>query len=101
MFRLFKVRGESMIPTLMSGDIVLLRRCRARSGDVVVVDHHRYGAILKRIGPNGHLIGDGPESTPSDELGPYKPSTLIGVAVLVITPQGLRHLPASRSGTRA
>lgn len=101
MFRLYKVRGESMTPTLRSGDIVLLRKRPAYIGDVVVVHHVRFGVILKRIEPNGQLIGDGPASTPSDDLGDYEPSTLIGVAVLAITPRGIRRLSARRSGNRA
>lgn len=101
MFSLYKVRGESMKPTLQPGDIVLLRKRPAYIGDVVVVDHVKFGIILKRIDANGQLIGDGPASTPSDELGPYKPSTLIGTAILAITPRGIRRLSARRSGIRA
>jgi len=89
------------MPTLRPGDIVLLRKRPANTGDVVVVDHVWFGIILKRIDPNGQLIGDGPASTPSDELGPYKPRRLIGVAILAVTPRGIRRLSPRRHGTRA
>ncbi|MGB3457108.1 MAG: S24/S26 family peptidase [Litorimonas sp.] len=98
-FKLYRVRGNSMVPTLSHGDVLLLRRRGARRGDVVVVEHPRHGIIVKRIGPDGHLSGDGPDS--SDALGPFDPATLVGVAVLAVTPAGLRRLSRRRSGTRA
>ncbi|MEM7729306.1 MAG: S24/S26 family peptidase [Pseudomonadota bacterium] len=97
--KLYRVRGDSMVPTLTSGDLLLLRRRHARRGEIVVVAHPRHGVIVKRIGPDGSLIGDGPDS--SDGLGPYDPATLIGVAVIAITPAGVRRLSARRSGNRA
>ncbi len=91
-FQLYRVRGASMTPTLSSGDVLLLRRRKARTGDVVVVQHGRLGTIAKRLAEDGRLRGDGPESTSPAELGPYDPATLVGVAVLAITPSGLRRL---------
>ena len=98
-FKLYRVRGQSMIPTLLAGDIVLLKNRAAWCGDIVVVNHTRLGSIIKRIDESGHLVGDGPES--SDALGPYDPNTLIGVAILAITPAGLRRLSGRQSGNRA
>lgn len=100
MFRLFRVKGLSMAPTLSAGDIVVLRRRPAKSGDIVVVDHAEFGTIIKRIDANGDLSGDSPASTSATELGPYDPATRVGVAVLKITPSGLRRLSERRSGSR-
>lgn len=90
-----------MAPTLSAGDIVLLRNRRARDGEIVVVSHAAFGTIIKRISPEHHLSGDGAESTSDADLGPYDPATLIGVAVLLITPTKLRRLSGRRSGNRA
>lgn len=101
MFRLYRVTGPSMAPTLSTGDIVLLRKRRARDADIVVVNHAVFGTIIKRISPEGHLSGDGAGSTSDVDLGLYDPATLIGVAILLITPTKLRRLSGRRSGTRA
>lgn len=90
-----------MAPTLSQGDVLLLRRRAARQREVVVVNHPRLGTITKRIAENGRLSGDNPNSTASVELGDYDPATLIGVAILAITPSGLRRLSGRRSGNRA
>lgn len=101
MFRLFRVKGPSMAPTLSAGDIVVLRQRSAKTGEIVVVDHAEFGTIIKRIDGNGNLSGDGPASTSATELGPYDPATRVGVAVLNITPSGLRRLSTRRSANRA
>ncbi|MBT6276504.1 MAG: S24/S26 family peptidase [Chromatiales bacterium] len=50
---LFKVRGDSMAPTLLDGDYVIGRRPSGRRplriGDVVVLNHSYYGRMVKRI----------------------------------------------------
>lgn len=53
---LLKVEGQSMHPAITSGVFVLLwrwkiakHRQRLRVGDIVAVDHPRYGKIIKRI----------------------------------------------------
>ena len=97
---LYRVRGASMEPTLRSGDLLLLRQRGARHGDVVVVEHPRFGTIVKRVGADGLLQGDGEESTDASRLGKVIDAELRGVAVLVITPSGLRR-PGSRSCRRA
>lgn len=89
-----------MAPTLSAGDVLLLRHRRAKEDDVVVVTHANFGTIVKRIDLNGDLSGDNPASTSARDLGPYNPATLVGVAVLAITPSGLRRLSSRRSATR-
>lgn len=100
-YKLYKITGTSMRPTLSKGDVVVLRRRKARTGDIVLVDHAKFGPNAKRIGADGRLIGDDPNSTSSAELGDYDPATLIGVALIAITPSGIRRLSGRRSGTRA
>jgi signal peptidase I len=90
-----------MQPTLSPGDIVLLRRRCARTGDIVVVRHPRLGRIVKRVREGGLLTGDNPaDSTDAERLGRLVDSELIGVAVLAIMPSGLRRLSA-QSAPRA
>ena len=87
--RLFRVRGESMSPALRPGDIVWLSRRTPRVSDVVVVDHPRFGVIVKRLGADGQLAGDGAESTDEARLGRLADCALLGVARLAITPRGV------------
>ena len=97
MLKLVKVRGESMAPTLAPGDYILITKARAiRSGFVVLVDHPKYGVIVKRVKSVSYdaltLEGDGPESTDTDALGQLAMTNVMGRARLAITPKGLRRL---------
>lgn len=90
-----------MAPTLSAGDIIVLRTRRAKVGEIVVVDHAKFGTIIKRINARGNLSGDNPESTPESALGAYKNATPIGVAIVKITPSGLQRLSVRQSGSPA
>ncbi|MEP3655012.1 MAG: S26 family signal peptidase [Litorimonas sp.] len=97
MFKFVKVRGESMTPTLAPGDYLLVTKARAvRAGFVVLVDHPKYGVIVKRIasvsGDSINLEGDGPESTSTEALGHVALKNIKGRARLAITPKGLKRL---------
>lgn len=89
-----------MQPTLQSGDFLLLRKRAAAPLEIVVVRHPRFGTIVKRVDWDGLLSGDDPDSTDTDRLGAYDPATLVGVAVLAITPSGVRR-PSPPSGRRS
>lgn len=76
--RLFKVSGDSMSPSLMAGNFLLAiaqRRPRLNVGSVVVVEHPRYGRIIKRVSAiDDHgqlwLCGDNQQrSTSTSALG--------------------------------
>ena len=90
--RLFRVRGKSMSPALQPGDLVWLSRRAPRKGDVVVVNHPRFGTVVKRLGADGRLSGDGAGSTDADRLGRLTDCALIGVARLAVTPRGVFRL---------
>ena len=94
-----EVTGESMAPALRPGDrLLVVRRGRARVGDVVAVADPRLPAriMLKRVahqGPAGlTVLGDNPAaSTDSRQLGPLAPATVRGRAFY-------RYVPADRRG---
>ncbi|MCA1655045.1 MAG: S26 family signal peptidase [Pseudonocardiaceae bacterium] len=91
-YRRIRVRGPSMAPTLLDGDVVLARRGRApRTGDVVVVTWvTRPGQLsIKRAcrpeRAGWHVEGDNQHaSTDSRELGPAR---VRGVVVARLWPK--------------
>lgn len=97
MVKVVKVRGKSMAPTLAPGDYLIVTKARAiRSGFVILVNHPKFGVIVKRVtSVSNRLIeleGDGPESTTSDALGEVALANVIGRVRLAITPTGLKKL---------
>lgn len=78
LFRRMEVEGDSMRPTLLPGDrLLVLRRRRARPGDLVVVaDPRQHDRLMvKRVAVADHrgwtVIGDNPPaSTDSRAFGP-------------------------------
>ncbi len=90
-WRIYRVRGASMAPTLQDGDYVLVdasayRKGPPRPGDVVVARHPFYEDrhIVKRVRAvleRGDLFleGDAPyDSTDSHALGPVPVSQVVG-----------------------
>lgn len=98
-WRLLRVTGNSMLPTLSDGDFILVQ-CkprRIRCGDVIVADHPEFGAIIKRVKhrlPGAfQLEGDNPQaSTSTERIGPVLKSAITGRALLAICRKGLRRL---------
>ncbi len=95
MFRLYKVVGASMTPTLHQGDYVLCLTWpsfRFRKSQVVVVKHPRYQTIIKRIkrikrvrDNRDYLLGgDNPRSTSSQELGFVTQENIVGLVLFKI-----------------
>lgn len=96
MIKIVKVRGGSMAPTLMPGDYLIATKARAiRSGFVVLVDHPKYGTIVKRVASVSDtfvtLEGDDPDSTSTEDMGQVDPENIRGRVRLAITPQGPRR----------
>ena len=97
MIRLVKVRGASMAPTLAAGDYMIITNARAlRPGFVVLVDHPKYGSVVKRVKAieDGHLSleGDGPESTATKDMGLVSVTAVKGRVRWAIRPHGLLGL---------
>lgn len=93
MFKIVKVRGASMRPTLALGDYLIITKARVlRPGFVVLVDHPEYGIIVKRVksvnGETFRLEGDGHVTTTTHELGDIQMSHLIGRAKWAVKPKG-------------
>jgi nickel-type superoxide dismutase maturation protease len=91
-----EVVGDSMLPTLASGDRVLVVARRPVPGDLVAVPDPRAGArlLIKRaveVSAGGRVVvrGDNPEaSTDSRDFGPVAASSVAGVAVYRYAPTG-------------
>lgn len=50
MFQYFKIKGESMLPTLRSGDIVMTSNLvEINRNDIVVFNDATYGMVVKRV----------------------------------------------------
>ncbi len=100
MFKLVKVTGTSMSPTLEDGDYVVTKKPRRQSnltpGLIYVINHGELGRIIKRLGDTKHdrcyFIGDNPSSTPSTIIGAVERKRVVGQLVLVIGKSGLRRV---------
>lgn len=91
-FKLIRVKGRSLEPLLMDGDIILavgLRPVlnRLKPGDVVVFTHSVYGQMVKqveRISAEGGQVfvrGTRPASVDSAEFGPVPRASITGKVV--------------------
>lgn len=93
-FGIFRVTGESMQPTLVSGDVVLICRwLKGQTGDLVVAKKNAV-TLVKRVrekrGQEYFLVGDRPlKSTDSNDFGTVKSSQILG-KVTVRIPRGHR-----------
>jgi len=98
MFKLIKVSGDSMSPTLLDGDILITTKPRAvGAGFIYVIEHSDLGRIVKRIDgfdKRGRAIlsGDNPASTPSALLGSIERSRISGRAMFAYGKSGFRKL---------
>ena len=94
LFGRMQVQGDSMSPTLLPGDrLLILRKARARVGGLVVVADPRRPArlMVKRVASVGaegvSVLGDNPSaSTDSRSLGPL--SGIRGRPVYRYHPEG-------------
>ena len=87
---IFRIEGDSMLPVLKDGDLVLINPCADLSvGDVVLVRHpfKQSVKIVKRIAEilpdeKYFLVGDNaPESTDSRSFGAVSVKDILGKAV--------------------
>ena len=98
MFRLLKVRGQSLIPTVQEGDYVLLLRTSfpglsIKAGDVIVFDQPRYGRLIKNVrqvldpGQSFEVRGSQISSTDSRNFGPVPREQVLGKVIWHIKPK--------------
>ena len=86
------VRGPSMVPTLRSGDLILVnRRARVRPGDVVIArfPHRPDLLVVKRaVRPEGggwYVAGDNPYAV--GDSSAHGPAEIVGRVVLRYWPR--------------
>lgn len=99
--QIYRVRGESMEPTLTDGDFVCTNAARtARVGDVVVARDREGRTLIKRIGSRGtntvSLMSDNPANArDSRHAGSIATSNVLGVVTAHFSrPKCLRTEPA-------
>jgi len=89
MLRLFKVKGDSLVPDYREGDFVVIIKIpllwfKLQPGDVVVFRHPEYGTMIKKIehftpdGESVFVIGTHPGSVDSRRFGPVPRRDLVG-----------------------
>ena len=90
MLNLFKVKGDSLSPTLEEGDYVLTCRgyCTPKVNDLVVVNHPVYQRVIKRvvaISPEKalRLSGDNSRSVSSEQMGWIGERWILGKVLLI------------------
>lgn len=91
MFRLSKIKGISMSPSYLEGDIVLSissKFVKLKLGDVILFDHDRFGFLIKEIAeiiPEGYYVrGTNPMSTDSKTIGLITPKKIKGRVIFKI-----------------
>lgn len=88
MFRVLKVKGHSMSPSYQDGDYLLSasrRFFKLKIGDVIVINHPKYGDIIKEIItilPDGyHVQGKNSMSTSTKDFGLITPGMIQGKVI--------------------
>ena len=94
MFKLMRVKGNSLRPEVQDGDVVLLltwrRLWKLKPGDRVVFSQPTYGTLIKkieRLGPGEDQVfvtGTHAASVDSYEFGPIAIQSIIGLVILVL-----------------
>lgn len=85
MLRVFKVKGNSMLPTLAGNDYVVTSRfLSVKKNRLVVVNHPCYKQLIKRVHTVHDkgtflLVGDNPDSLATEKMGFFSKQTLCGV----------------------
>lgn len=90
-WRLVRIDGHSMAPRIPAGSYALFRRRPSYAvGDIVLVQHPRFGRIVKqaKTASEGRyaLQGLAPESTSSEALGTVALSDILGRLVWLSKP---------------
>lgn len=92
MFKLFKIKGESLYPEYRNGDYVLVAKSpfafsRIRIGDVIAFQQVKYGLMIKRVSALSEdddfveVRGSVIESVDSRRFGPVNKEDVIGKVI--------------------
>ena len=86
-----------MSPALRDGDYIVTKKPRSyRPGFIYVINHSDLGQIVKRLSAvekDRYLFkGDNQASTPSSIIAPVSADRIIGRALWVIGPSGIRRV---------
>jgi hypothetical protein len=100
LLKLFRVRGQSMVPTLEDGDFVIGRRLAGarvaslRPAAVVCLQHPELGPLIKRVvqvdrgAGRVTLTSDGTTGSDASALGPVPLAAITHRAVLAVHRRG-------------
>ena len=96
-FKLYKVSGDSMSPTLLDGEYVVTKKPRSiRPGFIYVIDHVDLGRIIKRLEriekERYFFTGDGADSVPQNILATVTSDRLVAEVRLKIGPSGIKRV---------
>jgi signal peptidase I len=92
MFRLIMVTGESLSPSYLEGDYVVVATIpfllqRINAGDIIVFRHDTYGMMIKQVesvdNPEErvYVIGTDPNSVDSRRFGPIRREDITGKVI--------------------
>lgn len=88
MFRVIKVKGQSMLPDIRHGDYLIIRTFykKIRIDSIVVIAHQKYGVIVKKVCQildNGDCLvtSTNPQGISSEEIGHISIQQIIGIKV--------------------
>ncbi len=95
MFKILRIRGDSLSPKLMDGDFVLSSKIpillkRLQTGDLVVFNQPGYGVLIKQLesisqdGQSLEVRGLHQDSVDSRTFGPVSRHSLLGKIVYSI-----------------
>lgn len=87
MLKIFKVDGDSMLPTLNDNDLVLVSLLKkAKEKDIIVIDIPKYGLLIKRIelikNDFVYLVGDNKKYSSTACSFPHHRNNIIGVMLI-------------------
>jgi len=91
-YQVVKITGDSMSPVIFDGAYLLIkRRHKYHTGDIVYVRHSYYGDIVKRIisgdKKTGYYIaGDNNASVSMEKMGLVEHSKIVGVVRMIVNP---------------
>ena len=96
-YKIVKVVGDSMSPTLNDGDYVLTKKPRRLTpGLIYVVNHSDLGRIIKRLksidGDRCSFQGDNTASTATSLMGLVEPNRIAGHVIARVTTFGFKRL---------